>query len=51
MSMLVGLMRSQGPSHDPQHEKLPTFAAKWFAKYDDDPTVAAQWYSSGKVDK
>lgn len=45
MSMIVGLVRSQGPNHNPQHEKLPTFASQWFAKYDDDPNVAARWYS------
>jgi predicted metal-dependent hydrolase len=47
LTMLVGLVRSQTPSHDPQSEKLPTFAAQWFAKYDDDPNVAARWYSHG----
>jgi hypothetical protein len=30
VTMLVGLVRSQAPSHDPQHEKLPTSAAQWF---------------------
>jgi TPR repeat protein len=45
MSMMVGLVRSQGPSHDPRHEKLPAFAARWFAKYEHDPNVAAHWYS------
>jgi len=45
MSMMVGLVRSQGPRHNPRHEKLPVFAARWFAKYDDDPNVAAHWYS------
>lgn len=45
MSMMVGLVRSQGPRHNPQHERLPAFAARWFAKYDDDPHVAAHWYS------
>jgi predicted metal-dependent hydrolase len=45
MSMMVGLVRSQGPRHNPQQERLPVFAARWFAKYDDDPNVAAHWYS------
>lgn len=45
VSMTVGLVRSQGPSHNPQQENLPTFAARWFAKYEDDPNIAAHWYS------
>jgi predicted metal-dependent hydrolase len=45
VSMMVGLVRSQGPRHNPQYERLPAFAARWFANYDDDPTVAAHWYS------
>jgi predicted metal-dependent hydrolase len=45
MSMMVGLVRSQAPSHNPRNEKLPAFAAQWFAKYEDDPNVAAHWYS------
>jgi hypothetical protein len=28
-----------------QHERLPAFAARWFAKYDDDPNIAEHWYS------
>ncbi len=47
LMMLIGLVRSQAPSHDPKNEKLPAFAAQWFAKYDDDPNVAARWYSLG----
>lgn len=43
--MMVGLVRSQGPRHDPEHENLPVFAARWFAQYHDDPNVAAHWYS------
>jgi hypothetical protein len=46
-AMLAGLVRSQGPTHDPQREQLPAFAARWFAKYDDNPNVAARWYSGG----
>ena len=47
LAMLVGLVRSQGPGHEPQYEKLPEFAARWFRKYDDEPSVAARWYSAG----
>ena len=45
LSMIVGLARSQGPRHNPQHEKLPIFASRWLAKYDENPDVAARWYS------
>ena len=45
--MLVGLVRSQAPNHDPQHERLPEFAAGWLKKYEADPNVAARWYSVG----
>lgn len=47
LSMLVGLARSQAPNHDPQRERLPKFAAEWFKKYEEDPNVAARWYSAG----
>ena len=45
MSMMVGLVRSQGPGHNPRHDKMPVFASRWFAKYDENPDVAAHWYS------
>lgn len=45
--MLVGLVRSQGPNHDPFYERLPEFAARWFRRYDEDPRAAARWYSIG----
>ncbi len=45
VAMLLGLVRSQGPGHDPQREKLPAFAARWFRRYDQNPVVAAGWYS------
>ena len=47
VAMLVGLVRPQGPGHEPQYEKLPEFAVRWFRKYDADPAVAARWYSGG----
>lgn len=47
LAMLVGLVRSQAPNHDPQRERLPEFAAEWFKKYEADPNVAARWYSVG----
>ncbi len=45
--MIVGLVRSQSPKHDPTHEKLPPFADRWFTRYDEDPRSAARWYSVG----
>jgi predicted metal-dependent hydrolase len=47
LDMLVGLVRSQGPSHDPTFENLPAFAGRWFDRYDQDPKSAARWYSVG----
>ncbi|WP_368681804.1 metal-dependent hydrolase [Mycobacterium intracellulare] len=48
-AMLTGLVRSQGPSHDPAHEKLPPFADRWFGRYEEEPKSAARWYSIGAV--
>ena len=47
LAMLAGLVRSQGPSHDPASEKLPVFAGRWFNMYDEAPESAARWYSIG----
>lgn len=47
ISMLMGLIRSQGPGHDPAREKLPGFAGRWFNRYDEEPKSAARWYSVG----
>lgn len=46
-AMLIGLVRSQGPHHDPFYERLPEFAARWYRRYDEDPRAAARWYSVG----
>jgi hypothetical protein len=46
-AMLAGLVRSQGPTHDPWRERLPTFAARWLATHNDNPHVVARWYSGG----
>jgi hypothetical protein len=43
--MMAGLVRSQGPRHDPKYEKLPELAGHWFKKYDADPKIAARWYT------
>jgi predicted metal-dependent hydrolase len=47
LAMLAGLVRSQGPSHDPEHEALPVFADRWFKRYDEEPKSAARWYTVG----
>lgn len=47
IAMLTGLVRSQGPSHDPADEKLPKFAGRWFDRYEREPKCAARWYSLG----
>jgi predicted metal-dependent hydrolase len=49
LTMLAGLVRSQGPSHDPKYEKLPELAPRWWKKYDENPKIAARWYSVGSV--
>ena len=47
LAMLTGLVRSQGPSHDPAFENLPPFAARWLDRYEQEPRSAARWYSIG----
>ena len=50
-AMLAGLVRSQGPSHDPAYENLPTFAGRWFRRYGEEPKSAARWYSIGAASR
>lgn len=45
--MVTGLIRSQSANHDPQFEKLPPLAARWFRRFDEEPASAAKWYSVG----
>jgi predicted metal-dependent hydrolase len=45
--MLIGLVRSQGPHHNPEFEQCPAFAPRWFKRYDEEPKSAARWYSIG----
>ncbi|RDH79626.1 metal-dependent hydrolase [Mycolicibacterium moriokaense] len=47
ISMLIGLVRSQGPGHNPAYEKLPGFAGRWLRRYAEEPRSAARWYSVG----
>lgn len=49
LDMLIGLVRSQGPSHNPAFEDLPAFARRWFDRYDEEPKSAARWYSVGAL--
>lgn len=47
LAMFTGLVRSQGPSHNPEFEELPPFAGRWFDRFDEEPKSAARWYSVG----
>ncbi|CAM3391020.1 metal-dependent hydrolase [Mycobacterium intermedium] len=47
LEMITGLVRSQSPGHDPKYENLPPFAGRWLKKYDENPKVAARWYTLG----
>lgn len=47
LAMMIGLVRSQGPHHDPAAENIPLFAGRWFERFDDEPKSAARWYSVG----
>jgi hypothetical protein len=47
LDMVIGLVRSQGRSHDPTDERLPAFVDQWFNRYDEDPRSVARWYSVG----
>ncbi|WP_406236942.1 metal-dependent hydrolase [Nocardia sp. NBC_01009] len=45
---LVGVIRSQLPKHNPDHEKLPALADVWFERYDAGYDVS-HWYTAGTV--
>lgn len=47
LAMIIGLVRSQAPGHDPTYESLPRFANRWFTRYEEEPRSAAHWYSVG----
>jgi len=51
LKMLIGLVRSQGPSHNPALEDLPPFAQRWFNRYDEEPKSAPRWYSVGAASR
>ncbi|GAA2559260.1 metal-dependent hydrolase [Mycolicibacterium diernhoferi] len=42
---LVGIVRSQIPGHNPEHEKLPVLAGEWFDRFDAGYDVT-QWYTA-----
>jgi predicted metal-dependent hydrolase len=42
---LKGILASQIPGHSPEHEALPEFADKWFARYESGEDVV-HWYWS-----
>ena len=45
---LVGIVRSQIPGHNPEHEKLPVLAGEWFDRFDAGYDVT-QWYTGKKA--
>ncbi|MEB4207744.1 metal-dependent hydrolase [Mycobacterium sp. 94-17] len=46
-AMLMGLVRSQAPGHNPDFETLPALAGRWFRRYEEEPRSAARWYTVG----
>ena len=42
---LAGIVRSQIPGHNPEHEKLPALAAQWFDRFDAGYDVT-KWYTA-----
>ncbi|CAJ1498283.1 metal-dependent hydrolase [[Mycobacterium] kokjensenii] len=42
---VAGIIRSQLPNHKPAHEKIPSLANEWFARYDDGYDVT-KWYTA-----
>lgn len=45
---LAGIIRSQMPKHNPDHEKLPALADVWFERYDAGYDVT-HWYTADTV--
>lgn len=45
---LVGIVRSQLPRHNPDHEKLPALADVWFKRYDAGYDVS-HWYTADSI--
>ncbi|OJZ75258.1 metal-dependent hydrolase [Mycobacterium paraffinicum] len=49
INMAIGLVRSQGPGHDPAREILPPFAGHWFERFAGEPKSVSRWYTAGAV--
>jgi hypothetical protein len=45
LTAVNGIVRSQLPNHKPAHEKIPTLAQEWFARYDQGYDVT-KWYTA-----
>ena len=45
---LAGVVRSQLPKHNPDHEKLPALADVWFERFDAGYDVS-HWYTAETV--
>jgi hypothetical protein len=45
---MVGIIRSQLPKHNPDHEKLPELADLWFERYASGYDVS-HWYTADPV--
>ncbi|WP_024793947.1 metal-dependent hydrolase [Tomitella biformata] len=45
LTALAGVVRSQMPGHNPDHENLPALAGDWFQRYDDGYDVT-RWYTA-----
>ena len=41
----LGILKSQSPQHDPEHQPLPDFAERWLTSYDAGTDVS-QWYAA-----
>lgn len=51
LAMFAGLVRSQTPNHNPAHESIPAFAARWLNRYAEEPATAARWYTGGSPER
>ncbi|OBH49250.1 metal-dependent hydrolase [Mycobacterium sp. E2479] len=48
--MIMGLTRCQAPNHDSTSEDIPTFANRFFDRYEEEPRCALRWYSAGPTE-
>jgi predicted metal-dependent hydrolase len=47
LTALAGIIRSQLPKHNPDHEDLPSLADEWFRKFDEGYDVT-HWYTADR---